>query len=167
MSDDRRLIEDFLPIQAISKEASREKSVRKGRLSKGIVSWPKDERPWEMLLEKGPEAVSDAAILAILLRTGRKGQNAIELARELIDKFGGLVGLLSARQEDIIQVKGIGKAKMAQILAAMEIVKRQIRQPIKKTFWGRRFMPFRGLKLRDQNIVESIEAVESYVFAES
>jgi len=136
MTDDRRLIEDFLPIQAISKEASREKSVRKDRLSKGIVSWPKDERPWEMLLEKGPEAVSDAALLAILLRTGRKGQNAIELARELIDKFGGLVGLLSARQEDIIQVKGIGKAKMAQILAAMEIVKRQIRQAIKKHSGG-------------------------------
>jgi len=81
ITEDRRLIEDFLPIQAISAEASREKSVRKGRLSKGIVSWPEDERPRETLLEKGPEALSDAALLAILLRIGRKGQNAIELGR--------------------------------------------------------------------------------------
>jgi len=100
--------------------------------SKGIVSWPEDERPREMLLSKGPEALSDAALLAILLRTGRKGQNAIELARELIERFGGFAGLLAARSEDILQVKGIGKAKIAQILAAMEIVKRQSRQPLAK-----------------------------------
>lgn len=101
--------------------------------SKGIVSWPQDERPREMLLSKGAEALSDAALLAILLRTGRKGQNAIELARELIEQFGGLAGLLAARSEDMLQVKGIGKAKIAQILAAMEIVKRQARQPLTKT----------------------------------
>jgi DNA repair protein RadC len=98
-----------------------------------IKEWPEDERPREMLLEKGPEAVSDAALLAILLRTGRKGQNAIELARELIERFGGFAGLLAARNEDILQVKGIGKAKIAQILAAMEIVRRQSRQPLHNT----------------------------------
>lgn len=100
--------------------------------SKSIVSWPEDERPREMLLAKGPEVLSDAALLAILLRTGRKGQNAVELGRELIERFGGFAGLLSARIEDMMQVKGIGKAKIAQILAAMEIVKRQTRQPLQK-----------------------------------
>ncbi|MDI9570070.1 MAG: DNA repair protein RadC [Pseudomonadota bacterium] len=98
-----------------------------------IKEWPHDERPREMLLAKGPEALSDAALLAILLRTGKKGQNAVELARELIERFGGFAGLLSARSEDILQVKGIGKAKIAQILAAMEIVKRQARQTLDKT----------------------------------
>lgn len=98
-----------------------------------IKEWPEDERPREMLLEKGPEALSDAALLAILLRTGRQGQNAIELAREMIDSFGGLSGLLSARHEDLLQMKGIGKAKTAHILAAMEIVRRQFRQPLQKT----------------------------------
>ncbi|MDO8723502.1 MAG: DNA repair protein RadC [Syntrophales bacterium] len=98
-----------------------------------IKEWPEDERPREMLLKKGPEALSDSALLAILLRTGRKGQNAIELAREMIERFGGFTGLLSARNEDILQVKGIGKAKIAQILAAMEIVRRQSRQPLQKT----------------------------------
>jgi DNA repair protein RadC len=86
-----------------------------------------------MLLSKGQEALSDAALLAILLRTGRKGQNAIELARELIERFGGFAGLLAARSEDIMQVKGIGKAKLAQILAAMELVNRQSRKPLTKT----------------------------------
>ena len=97
-----------------------------------IKGWPEGDRPREMLLDKGPEALSDAALLAILLRTGRQGQNAIALAREMIVKFGGLHGLMSTTSEDLLGVKGIGKAKVAQILAAMEIVKRQLRQPLEK-----------------------------------
>jgi len=54
-----------------------------------IKDWPEGDRPREMLLDKGPEALSDAALLAILLRTGRQGQNAITLAREMINRFGG------------------------------------------------------------------------------
>ena len=97
-----------------------------------IKNWPEGDRPREMLLEKGPEALSDAALLAILLRTGMKGKNAIALAREMIVKFGGLNGLMMTTQDDLLSVKGIGKAKVAQILAAMEIVKRQLRQPLEK-----------------------------------
>jgi len=55
-----------------------------------IKDWPEGDRPREMLLEKGPEALSDAALLAILLRTGRQGKNAIALAREMVNKFGML-----------------------------------------------------------------------------
>ena len=97
-----------------------------------IKDWPEGDRPREMLLDKGPEALSDAALLAILLRTGRQGQKAIALAREMIVKFGGLHGLMSTTSEDLLGVKVIGTAKVAQILAAMEIVKRQLRQPLKK-----------------------------------
>lgn len=97
-----------------------------------IKNWPEGDRPREMLLEKCPEALSDAALLAILLRTGRQGKNAIALAREMINRFGGLNGLMMATQDDLLSVKGIGKAKMAQILAAMEIVKRRLRQPLEK-----------------------------------
>ena len=97
-----------------------------------IKNWPEGDRPREMLLKKGPEALSDAALLAILLRIGMKGKNAITLAREVIDRFGGLNGLMMATQEDLLSVKGIGKAKAAQIRAAMEIVKRQLRQPLEK-----------------------------------
>lgn len=113
---------------------SREKSVVSGKEKNSlhIKDWPEGDRPREMLLEKGPEALSDAALLAILLRTGRQGQNAIALAREMINKFGGLHGLMSTTPEDLLEIKGIGKAKLAQILAAMEIVKRQLRQPLAK-----------------------------------
>jgi len=83
-----------------------------------------------MLLEKGPEALSDAALLAILLRTGREGKDAVGLAREMLKEFGGFSGLMSATQEDLIKIKGVGKAKIAQILASMEIVKRRLRQPL-------------------------------------
>jgi len=97
-----------------------------------IKDWPEDERPREMLFEKGPEALSDAALLAILLRTGRRGMDAVGLGREMLSEFGGFYGLMSASKEDLLKIKGIGKAKIAQIVAAMEIVKRQLRQPIKK-----------------------------------
>jgi DNA repair protein RadC len=95
-----------------------------------IKDWPEGDRPREMLLEKGPEALSDAALLAILLRTGREGKDAVGLAREMLKEFGGFIGLMSATQEDLIKIKGVGKAKIAQILSAMEIVKRRLRQPL-------------------------------------
>jgi DNA repair protein RadC len=97
-----------------------------------IKDWPEGDRPREMLLEKGPEALSDAALLAILLRTGRQGKDAVALAREMLSELDGFQGLMSASYEDLLKIKGIGKAKIAQILAAMEIVKRQLRQPLKK-----------------------------------
>ena len=93
-----------------------------------IKNWPEGDRPREMLLERGPEALSDAALLAILLRTGRQEKDAVGLAREMLTAFGGFRGLLSATYDDLSKVKGIGKAKIAQILATMEIVKRQLRQ---------------------------------------
>jgi DNA repair protein RadC len=63
----------------------------KGKNNLHIKDWPEGDRPREMLLEKGPEALSDAALLAILLRTGRQGKNVIALAREMINRFGGPV----------------------------------------------------------------------------
>lgn len=98
-----------------------------------IKFWPADERPREILLEKGPASLSDAALLAILLRTGRKGQDAVALAREMLTRFGGIRGLMSAGCDELIQIKGIGIAKTAQILAAMEIIKRQLREKIHDT----------------------------------
>ena len=95
-----------------------------------IKDWPEGDRPREMLLEKGPEALSDAALLAILLRTGRQGKDAVGLAREMLTEFDGFRGLMSATYEDLLRTKGIGKAKIAQIPAAKEIVKRQLRQPL-------------------------------------
>jgi DNA repair protein RadC len=98
--------------------------------SRGIKGWPKSERPRESLLEKGPEFVSDAGLVAILLHVGIKGKDAVSLGRELINHFGGLRGLLSAGKKDLEKVKGLGPAKIAQLLAATEIAKRQFKEEI-------------------------------------
>ena len=72
------------------------------RGGKGIKSWPKSERPREILLEKGPEFVSDAGLVAILLRTGVKGKDAVTLNREVLNHFGGLRGILKPSKKDFI-----------------------------------------------------------------
>jgi len=103
-------------------------------ITKGIKGWPESERPRELLLEKGPEAVSDAGLVAILLRTGIKGKDAVTLSRELLQHFGGLKGLLSVDGEELKKIKGLGTAKAAQLLAATEVAKRQLKEEvIKKT----------------------------------
>lgn len=97
-----------------------------------IKDWPEGERPRDMLRQKGPEALSDAALLAIILRIGRKGKDAVGLAREMLTEFDGFRGLMAAGYEDLSKIQGIGKAKIAQILAVVEIVKRQLRQPLSR-----------------------------------
>ncbi len=91
----------------------------------GIKDWPESERPREMLLEKGPAAVSDAGLIAILLRVGRQGEDAVTLARRLLRQFGGLGPLLHASQCKLAGIKGLGSAKIATLLAAQEIAKRK------------------------------------------
>ena len=97
---------------------------------RGIKNWPKSEQPRELLLDKGPEYVSDAGLVAILLRLGTKGKDAVALARELLEAFGGLRGLLNADKRTLKSVKGLGAAKIAQLLAATEIAKRQLKEGI-------------------------------------
>ena len=96
----------------------------------GIKSWPKSERPRELLLDKGPEYVSDAGLVAILLRTGIEGKDAVTLARELLKHFGGLRGLLNANKKDLEKIKGLGAAKISQLLSATEIAKRELKEDI-------------------------------------
>lgn len=91
-----------------------------------IKNWPKSERPRELLLDKGPEYVSDAGLLAVILRTGTKGKDAVSLARELINHFGGLKGLLGANKKELESINGLGPAKIAQLLASIEMAKRQL-----------------------------------------
>ncbi|MFH2012283.1 MAG: DNA repair protein RadC [Pseudomonadota bacterium] len=104
--------------------------MEKTKSTYGIKKWPKSERPRELLLDKGPEYVSDAGLVAILLRTGMKGKDAVSLARELLEQFGGLGGLLHANRKTLEEIKGLGAAKIAQLLAATEIAKRQLKEEI-------------------------------------
>lgn len=91
-----------------------------------ISQWPMAERPREKLLNKGAEALSDAELLAIFLRTGCKGFTAVDLARQLLDNFGGLKPLLQASQTEFCQHKGLADAKYAQLQAVLEMAKRHL-----------------------------------------
>ena len=91
-----------------------------------IKNWPEDERPRERLIKFGEDKLSDAHLLGILIGSGDKqaNKNAVELAFDLLNRFGGLQHLDSASINEMCQVKGIGPAKAAQIRAALEIGKR-------------------------------------------
>ena len=97
-----------------------------------VADLPLPERPRERLLQYGPQSLSDAELLAILLRTGRKGQSAIQLGHELLAHTGGLAGLLQREQRDIQQIKGLGPAKSAQLSAALELSRRCLMAELKK-----------------------------------
>lgn len=94
------------------------------RTSKGIVSWPEDERPRERLLSRGAQALTDAELVAILIRVGFKGTSAVELARQMLQQFGSLRAMVEAPLIALLAVKGLKGAKAAQLLAAMEITRR-------------------------------------------
>ena len=90
----------------------------------GIKSWPQDDRPREKLLKKGAGALSNSELLAILLRTGVKGNSAIDLARKMLAKFGTFRNMSHTDAREWEEFKGLGPAKIAQIKAALEIGKR-------------------------------------------
>ncbi len=94
------------------------------RESKGIVSWPENERPRERLLNRGPHALTDAELIAILVRVGFKGTNAVELGRQLLKQFGSLRAMAEAPLSAMLDIKGLKGAKVAQLAAAMEIARR-------------------------------------------
>jgi DNA repair protein RadC len=85
---------------------------------------PSDERPRERLQHFGPQALSSAELLAIVLRTGSRGDNALELANRLLARYGGLAGLLRAEMAELCAERGVGQAKAAQVKAALEIGRR-------------------------------------------
>jgi DNA repair protein RadC len=97
-----------------------------------IKDWPASERPRERLLAHGPGALSEAELLAIFLRTGVPGQTVIEVARNALERFGGLNGLLSAPQRDLQQVTGFGPAKCAQLHAVLELARRALREEVRR-----------------------------------
>ena len=92
----------------------------------GISSWPEDERPRERLLKRGAEALTDAELVAILLRVGVKGASAVDLARQLLEQFGSLRAMAEAPTLALLAIKGLKEAKVAQLTAAMEIARRSV-----------------------------------------
>lgn len=97
-----------------------------------ITDWPLDERPREKLLARGSAALSDAELLAIVLRTGIRGMDAVALARHLLTRFGSLRGLLTARQSDLMAVSGLGAGKTCQLIACLELARRHLAEELER-----------------------------------
>jgi DNA repair protein RadC len=109
-----------------------------------IKDLPANVRPREKLLARGPSALSDAELLALLLRTGIAGKGVLQMADELLQiqghrvaegaaqGFGGIAGLLNATPDDLKKVKGLGPAKQAEILAVLELARRAIAQRLQE-----------------------------------
>jgi DNA repair protein RadC len=113
-----------------------------------IRDWPAAERPRERLLELGAASLSDAELLAIFLRTGVAGKSAVDLARHLLARFGGLRSLLEAKQAVFSQQLGLGPAKFAQLQAMLEMARRHLAE-----------------RLRSDSVLESPVAVRDYLKA--
>jgi DNA repair protein RadC len=96
-----------------------------------VLNLPADARPREKLLAQGPCALSDTELLALLLRTGLAGRGVLAMAQDLLDRFGGLSGLLRADASSLRQVPGLGgPAKRSQLLAVLEIARRALTQQL-------------------------------------
>lgn len=91
-----------------------------------ILDWPENERPREKMLLRGADALSDAELLAIFLRTGVKGKSAVDLARELLLEFGGLRSLLEADKNSFCRAQGLGTAKYILLQATLEMSRRYL-----------------------------------------
>ena len=91
-----------------------------------IRDLPRGERPRERLREYGPGYLSNAELIAILLRTGVTGENVLNLAVRLLSRFRGLAGLARASFNELCSLKGVSEAKACQIMAALELGRRQV-----------------------------------------
>ncbi len=107
---------------------------------------PADARPREKLLARGPSALSDAELLALLLRTGIAGTNVLQLAEQILKRFQGFAPLMNAGVADLAQVNGLGPAKSAELVAVLEIARRALAQ-----------------RLSELPVFDSPQAVRDYV----
>ena len=111
-----------------------------------IKDLPEDTRPREKLLARGAGALSDAELLALLLRTGLPGKNALQMGQELLDDFGGVAGLLHAGADALKHVKGLGPAKRAQVVAVLELARRAL-----------------AAQLAEKPLLDNLHAVRDYL----
>jgi DNA repair protein RadC len=114
-----------------------------------ITDWPTDERPREKLLARGAAALSDAELLAIFLRTGLPGISAVDLARDLLTRFGSLRELLRASRAEFCAARGLGDAKYVQLQAVTEIARRHLAE-----------------SLTERNALKDPRAAQSYLIAQ-
>jgi len=97
-----------------------------------IIDWPEAERPREKLLQRGADALTDAELLAIFLRTGTKGLSAIDLAYKILNEFSSLRNIFNANLDEFTKIKGVGPAKYVQLQAVLEMSSRHLKETIEK-----------------------------------
>jgi DNA repair protein RadC len=97
----------------------------------GPKQLPAEQRPREKLLARGPAALADTELLALLLRTGLAGRDVFALSAQVLEAFGGFAGLLQAAPDDLARIKGLGPAKRAEIVAVMEMARRALAQQMR------------------------------------
>ncbi len=97
-----------------------------------ITDWPASERPREKLIEQGATALSVAELLAIFLRVGVVGKSAVDLARDLLTRFGSLNGIFAATEHELSQVHGIGSSKYVQLQAIFEMSRRALHEELRQ-----------------------------------
>ncbi|BAN22345.1 RadC family protein [Caballeronia insecticola] len=136
MSADLRLV---LPLPADADSAKRPPVVP-------IRAWAPADRPRERLLDTGPGSLSDAELFALFLRTGVAGATAIDVARQLLRRFGSLRGVLDASAAELREERGIGPARAATLLAVSELCRRALAE-----------------KARDREVLNAPGAVEDYL----
>jgi len=124
-----------------------------------IRDWPTSERPREKLMQRGASALSDAELLAIFLRTGCAGRSAVDLARELLERFGSLAEMLSASKKSFCDVRGLGEAKYVQLQAVMELARRHLGEQL------RRKQVFSNPSLVGEFLLSHLRDCEQEVFA--
>ena len=98
----------------------------------GIKDWPASERPREKLLRKGAEALSDAELIALFVRSGTRGRTAVDLARGAVVSAGGLRGLLDLAREDLCRLPGFGSTRYVELQACLEIGRRHLAEPLER-----------------------------------
>jgi DNA repair protein RadC len=97
-----------------------------------IREMPQEERPREKLLSRGAEALTDPELIAVLLRTGRRGANVVEVARQLLEQYKSLGGLSRCSVRELQRIPGIGPAKALELVAAFSLGQRLARETLSK-----------------------------------
>jgi DNA repair protein RadC len=97
-----------------------------------IREMPQDDRPREKLIARGADALTDAELIAILLRTGRVGRNVVEIARDLLKEYGSLEGASRCGIKELRKIAGIGETKAVELVAAFSLGKRLAREKLSR-----------------------------------
>ncbi|HJW54920.1 MAG TPA: DNA repair protein RadC [Burkholderiaceae bacterium] len=95
-----------------------------------ITDWPVEQRPRERLIRHGPQTLSDAELLAVFLRVGVTGKSAVDLAHDMVGRFGSLKGLFAATLGEFSEINGLGPAKFAQLQAVLELARRALSEEL-------------------------------------